>query len=365
MLRLRKQLAEQGLDAGAAHHLLAPAHTTTTPPVGGDGVADPDPPRPDRPGTRTSGPAPPTSGSRPSCPTRCGRPTSPTTASPPTAPRRRDVEVLNFLDDHSRYLLGRRGHPRVTGAAGRGGVPRRGRLPRRPGQRPVRQRHGVHHPLRRRPRPRQDPQRVRDRARPPRHRAEELLARTTRRPAGRSNACTRPRNAGSPPNPTNPPPSPQLQALLERFADEYNTRRPHRSLHRKHPGRGLPRPTQSHPRPDHDSPADVRVRRDRVDTSGSRHPAPPRPAAPHRHRTSPRPNPRPAARPRPPHPRRQRHHRRTHPRTGPRPHPRLPTPTPSHHATRNPEPMRVRGYADVLRHHNVGAAGFEPATDGL
>jgi hypothetical protein len=27
--------------------------------------------------------------------------------------------------------------------------------------------------------------------------------------------------------------------------------------------------------------------------------------------------------------------------------------------------VRVQGYADVLRHHSVGAAGFEPPTDGL
>ena len=58
-----------------------------------------------------------------------------------------------------------------------------------------------------------------------------------------------------------------LQVLLERFADEYNTRRPHRSLARRTPAAAyLARPKAT---PDgHDSPADVRVRRDRVDTSG-------------------------------------------------------------------------------------------------
>ena len=40
----------------------------------------------------------------------------------------------------------------------------------------------------------------------------------------------------------------ELQTLLDRFVDEYNQRRPHRSLARPHPRRRLPGPTQSHPR---------------------------------------------------------------------------------------------------------------------
>ena len=40
----------------------------------------------------------------------------------------------------------------------------------------------------------------------------------------------------------------QLQALLDRFVEAYNQHRPHRSLpHRAHPGRRLHQPTQSHP----------------------------------------------------------------------------------------------------------------------
>ena len=69
VLRLRKQLAEQGLDAGAhtiGWHLR---HTTTSHRrLARHGVADPDPPRADRPGPRPSGPARPTSASRPTLP---------------------------------------------------------------------------------------------------------------------------------------------------------------------------------------------------------------------------------------------------------------------------------------------------------
>ena len=45
------------------------------------------------------------------CPTRPGRPTSPTTASPTGT----DVEILTWLDDHSRYALLVTAHRRVTG----------------------------------------------------------------------------------------------------------------------------------------------------------------------------------------------------------------------------------------------------------
>jgi transposase InsO family protein len=59
----------------------------------------------------------------------------------------------------------------------------------------------------------------------------------------------------------------ELQTLLEQFTTDYNTRRPHRSLQRRTPLAAYlarPKATPS----GNASPADVRVRRDRVDTSG-------------------------------------------------------------------------------------------------
>ena len=110
----RKQLADAGLDAGAdtigwhlAHH-----HQITA--VPGHDQPDPDPRRHRSPRTRRSDPSPPTSGSKPSSPTRPGSPTSPTTGSPaPTAARHR-LEIITWLDDHSRYALHISAHARIT-----------------------------------------------------------------------------------------------------------------------------------------------------------------------------------------------------------------------------------------------------------
>ena len=75
-----------------------------------------DPSRPARapdssPDNPRSGRTRPTSASKPNNPTRPGKPTSPTTASPTGA----DVEILTWLDDHSRYALSVTAHHRVTG----------------------------------------------------------------------------------------------------------------------------------------------------------------------------------------------------------------------------------------------------------
>jgi hypothetical protein len=62
---------------------------------------------------------------------------------------------------------------------------------------------------------------------------------------------------------------PQLQALLDRFAEEYNTRRPHRALARRTPAAAYlarPKATPAHGSPT--TPPDARIRRDRVDDSG-------------------------------------------------------------------------------------------------
>jgi transposase InsO family protein len=177
-----------------------------------------------------------------------------------------DVEVLNFLDDHSRYLLAAVAAPRVTGAlvveVFRAAVAA----------------HGA----------------------PASVLSDNGMVFTTRFAGGRARAKTRNgfetelaalgiEQKNSSPNhpqtcgkverlhqtqkrwlraqPDQPSTITALQVLLERFADEYNTRRPHRSLARRTPAAAyLARPKAT---PDgHDSPADVRVRRDRVDTSG-------------------------------------------------------------------------------------------------
>jgi transposase len=86
VLRLRKQLDEAGLDAGADtigwhlqhHHQITLARATINRILVRAGQVSPD---------HRSGPSPPTSGSKPSSRTRPGSPTSPTTGSPiPTAP---------------------------------------------------------------------------------------------------------------------------------------------------------------------------------------------------------------------------------------------------------------------------------------
>jgi hypothetical protein len=63
-----------------------------------------------------------------------------------------DVEILSFLDDHSRYALSITCHQPVTGPGGCGRVPAYRHCPGHTGLCAVRQRHGLHYPLRRRPR---------------------------------------------------------------------------------------------------------------------------------------------------------------------------------------------------------------------
>ncbi|MDD7927864.1 DDE-type integrase/transposase/recombinase [Actinomycetospora chibensis] len=177
-----------------------------------------------------------------------------------------DVEVLNFLDDHSRYLLASVAAPRVTGAlvveVFRAAIAC----------------HGA----------------------PTSVLSDNGMVFTTRFAGGRARAKTRNgfetelarlgiEQKNSAPNhpqtcgkverlhqtqkrwlhaqPDQPTTITALQVLLERFTDEYNTRRPHRSLARRTPAAAyLARPKAT---PGGLAPAaDFRVRRDRVDTSG-------------------------------------------------------------------------------------------------
>jgi transposase InsO family protein len=116
----------------------------------------------------------------------------------------------------------------------------------------------------------------------------------------------------------------ELQVLIDAFVDEYNHRRPHRSLeHRATPATvytSRPKATAADRADDtHD-----RVRRDQVGQGRKDHPALPGPALLHRHRPNPRPNPRPHPGSGPERPGRRRRHPRTPPRARARPDQALP-----------------------------------------
>ena len=70
--------------------------------------------------------------------------------------------------------------------------------------------------------------------------------------------------------PTQPSTIAELQALLDTFVDEYNHRRPHRSLpHRATPAALYDTMPKALPGPSRDADTHDRVRHDRVDGSGS------------------------------------------------------------------------------------------------
>jgi hypothetical protein len=131
----------------------------------------------------------------------------------------------------------------------------------------------------------------------------------------------------------------ELQTQLDAFVDEYNHRRPHRSL----PHRATPATIYTaRPKADPATRIDThnRLRTDRVDQAGSvtlrvsgrlHHIG-------HRHRPPPLPNPRPDPGPRPPHHGHQRRHRRSPTRLHPRPHQRLPT----HLGTQRPKTEKAQ-----------------------
>ena len=96
------------------HHRLAPDPPPPDHRVAGHDPPDPDPRRAGHTRAEEATEVAPTSGSKPRCRTRPGSPTSPTTGSPPDGTRR-DIEILTWLDDCSRYALHVTAHRRVTG----------------------------------------------------------------------------------------------------------------------------------------------------------------------------------------------------------------------------------------------------------
>ena len=334
VLRLRKELHEAGLDAGADTMLLAPDPPSRRSRCRGPRSTASWPATARSPRSRTNGRSPPTSGSRPQMPNE-------TWQSDFTHYRLTDTDGLP--ERHRDHHLARRLHP----------------------LRPARHRPPPdHHPDRARP-PSAKPQV--STAIPASTLTDNGMVYTVRLAGGRQGG----RNGlehqlrdwnvvqkNSRPNhpttcgkverfqqtlknwlraqPDQPATIVELQALLDRFRTEYNHHRPHRSL----PHRATPAPLYdampkalpgTEPRRRHPRPGPPRPRRQ----NRHRHPARQRPTPPHRHRPNPRPNPRHPARPGPRRPRRQRRHRRTPPRAHHRPQQGLPAPNPER---QTPEP---------------------------
>jgi len=154
---------------------------------------------------------------------------------------------------------------------------------------------------------------------------------------------------GSPPSPASPPSIAGLQQLPDQFTATCHHHRPHRSPPRRQTpaAAGAARPQATPGNRDTDT--HDRVRTDKIRAVGTVTPPPRRQAPPHRRRTrscqdrSPHPHPGPA------HPHHQQGNRRAPPRAHPRPRPRLP----AHRQAIQPEkastlsPARVQG---VPRH---------------
>ena len=264
ILRLRKQLAEQGLDAGPdtiAWHLAPPSphHRLPRHRVSGTcrGLGWWCP-------SRTSAPSRPTSASQPNSPTSAGRPTSPTTGSPHGRPGA-DARSCPSSTTTPATRLSVTAHPRVTGPIVLAGFRRTCSTYGVPASTLTDNGDGVHHPLLRRPR---RPQRVRDRATPPRGGAEELPPQPPHHLRQGRTVPANPEEVA--PRPTRPArhDRPSYKRCSTRSSTQYNQHRPHRSLpHRATPATVYTSPTQSHPgdrgRDTHD-----RVRRDRIDKAG-------------------------------------------------------------------------------------------------
>jgi len=258
IIRLRKELAGQGLDAGPQtiawhlehhHQLKAPAATVSRY-LSRAGLVTPTPAR--RP--------------KSSCirfeadmPDECRQ--SDFTRYP--LADETDTEILTWLDDHSLCTAGYRAHPghRPRGLAG---LPGSVRAARHPGCHPDRQRHGFHDPPAGRP---GRPQRPRARAAPPRHNPEERQAqpppdpgKSRKIPADHEELAPRPaRPARRPRRP--PVPAGHLRQHLQQPAPAPVPHRP------RDPGRGLRRRPKAGPG-DRAAGTHDRVRTDRIDATG-------------------------------------------------------------------------------------------------
>jgi Integrase core domain/Homeodomain-like domain len=157
---------------------------------------------------------------------------------------------------------------------------------------------------------------------------------------------------------TQPGTTGELQQLLDTFVGVYNNHRPHRSLpHRATPATVYT--TRPKATPGTRTDPHYRVRHDRHDRRRLHQLARQRSLASHRHRTNPHRNPRHPAHRRSPHPHHPRRHQRnpSQPHVGP--HPQLPANrrTQRPNTTKNQTDrtqLRVRSVSDLLRDHNGG-----------
>jgi transposase InsO family protein len=262
VLRLRKELAEQGLDAGPQtliwhlghHHDVRLSAATVHRILTRHGLVTPEPKkRPKASYTRFEA----------ELPNQMWQTDFTHYRLDDGTPQRRDVEILNFLDDHSRLLLTAVAYPRVTGPAvakvftrtvAEYGIPASvlsdngmvfttrfagGRGGKNAFEKELRRLHVVqknsspNHP--------QTCGKI--------ERLHQTLKKWLTAQTQQPNTIA------------------ELQALLDRFRDEYNTRRPHRSLARRTPAAAYAaraKATPTGPRTDtHD-----RIRHDRIDDSG-------------------------------------------------------------------------------------------------
>jgi Integrase core domain len=332
IIRLRKQLSEQGLDAGPdtiawplrQHHQLAVSRATISRYLTAHGLVTPQPKkRPRSSYVRFQAALPNQTWQADFTHYRLADAT--------------DAEILTWLDDHSRYALHVSAWPRVTGPIARDtfgaavaahGTPASTltdnamvfttRLAGGKGGR-----NALEAELRRL------------------HVAQKNASPNHPTTCGKVERFQQTMKNWLRAQPNQPATITDLQALLDQFTATYNHQRAAPvPAPPRHPRGRLPRPPQSppghQPRPRRPHPRPPRPHR----LLRRGHLARGRPPPPRRRRTNPRPNPRRHARRRPPPPHRQRRHRGAPPRTDHRPQPRLPThwpPTrPATHTTLNP-----------------------------
>ena len=266
--RVRKELADAGLDAGPEtigwhlehHHGHRVARSTISRHLTAAGLVTPEPKkRPKSSYVRFEASLPNETWQSDFTHYRLTRPDGRPGA---------DVEIISWLDDCTRYALHVSAHARITTpvvvttfrqALARHGIPASTLTD-----------NGMVYTVRLAGQQRQRRQELlRSRAQPPPHRPEELPPRPPHYlREGRAVPADHEEVAASPARPTDH--HRRAQALIDIFADEYNHRRPHRSLpHRATPATLYDSMPKAFPGPITDPDTHDRIRHDRVDKAGS------------------------------------------------------------------------------------------------
>jgi len=265
ILRLRKQLTDRGLDAGADTISWHLSHTHTTHVSRATinriltraGVVTPQPAkRPKSSYIRFAAEQP----------NECWQ--SDFTHYRLTLPSGRpgpDVEILSWLDDCSRYLLHVSAHHLGHRPDRTHQLPRYRCCTWHPGLHADRQRDGLHHPPGRWAR---RPKRAGNRT-PPAQRDTEKLPAEPPHHRGKVERVQQTMKKWLRAQTLQPATITDLQALLDAFQAEYNHRRPHRSLpHRATPATIYQTAPKSAPSGDRTSDTHDRVRHDKIDNGG-------------------------------------------------------------------------------------------------